>query len=194
MDNPLAAPEREGKFAQPPSLPAIAAGSILNPMRCPFCGEDNDKVIDSRATDAGRAIRRRRQCLACNRRFTTKEYVEENTRMTVIKKDGTRVPYDRQKLLGGLQKACYKRPVSVEALDRAVDEIEEELFRTHEREVQSVEIGRLVAQRLKALDQVAYVRFASVYKQFRDLDDLLDEVREVLESGQPDRPEQGRLF
>jgi transcriptional repressor NrdR len=164
-------------------------------MRCPFCGEDNDKVIDSRATDGGKVIRRRRECLKCTKRFTTYEHIEESTRLTVIKKDGSRVPYDREKMLGGLLRACYKRPVSAEQLNQLADEVEEELFRRGEREVQSIDIGRAIAQRLKALDQIAYVRFASVYKQFRDLDDLLDEVREVLESTpQPERPEQGRLF
>ncbi len=164
-------------------------------MRCPFCGQDRDKVIDSRATDGGEAIRRRRQCLACGRRYTTRELIEENSRLVVIKKDGTRVPYDRQKVLAGVQKACYKRPVSAEALQQLVEGVEEELFRKHDREVESVEIGRAIADRLKTTDQVAYVRFASVYKQFRDLDDLLDEVREVLEStNQPDPPEQGKLF
>jgi transcriptional repressor NrdR len=163
-------------------------------MRCPFCGEDQDKVIDSRATDAGRVIRRRRQCLKCNRRFTTYEHIEENTRLIVVKKDGSRVPFSRDKILGGLQKACYKRPIPAETLQKLAEEVEEEIFRGHDREVESVEIGRAIANRLKNVDQVAYVRFASVYKQFRDLDDLLDEVREVLESGQPDPPEQGRLF
>jgi transcriptional repressor NrdR len=162
-------------------------------MRCPFCGEDNDKVIDSRATDSGRAIRRRRQCLACTRRFTTKEYIEGTTRLTVIKRDGSRVPYDRQKILAGLQKALYKRPVAAEAVEKLADEVEEEIFRRQEREIDSAEIGRAIAARLKNLDQVAYVRFASVYKQFRDLDDLLDEVREVLES-ERDSPQQGKLF
>lgn len=164
-------------------------------MQCPYCGVNRDRVIDSRATEAGRAIRRRRQCEACGKRFTTYEHVEEQVRLSVIKKDGTRVPFDRQKILTGLQKACYKRPISAEAMAGIVDEVEEELFRRSEREVEAIEIGRAVADRLKRIDQVAYVRFASVYKQFRDLDDLLDEVRDVLQSAPPpDSPDQGRLF
>ena len=163
-------------------------------MRCPYCRENHDKVIDSRGADDGRVIRRRRQCLACDKRFTTYEHIEANHRLWVIKKDGTRVPYDRQKILDGLQKACYKRPVSAEAVLRLVDDVEEELFRQYDREVHAVDIGRTVADRLKHLDQVAYVRFASVYKQFRDLDDLLEEVRDVLDTDQPDTPNQGRLF
>ena len=164
-------------------------------MRCPSCGEDEDKVIDSRSTDAGKVIRRRRECLKCKRRFTTYEHVEGNTRLAVVKRDGSRVPWDREKLLGGLQRACYKRPVSVEVMQRLVEEVEEEIFRKNDREVESLEVGRALADRLKRIDQIAYVRFASVYKQFRDLDDLLDEVREVLESTpNEDPPEQGKLF
>ncbi|MCE9592445.1 MAG: transcriptional regulator NrdR [Planctomycetes bacterium] len=162
-------------------------------MRCPYCGEDRDKVIDSRATDGAKAIRRRRECLACSRRFTTYEYIEPNTKLVVVKRDGTRVPYDRAKMLDGLERACYKRPVSSEALQKLVEEVEEEVFRQHDREVQSIEIGRAIAERLRRIDQVAYVRFASVYKQFRDVQDLLDEVREVMETP-PDPPEQGKLF
>ncbi len=165
-----------------------------HPMRCPFCGANDDKVIDSRAADEGRVIRRRRECLGCKRRFTTYEHVESTVKLAVIKKDGTRVPYDRHKILSGLEKACYKRPVSVEALAQLVDHVEETLVKTHDREVPAVEIGRVIAERLRQVDQVAYVRFASVYKQFRDLDDLLDEVREVLESSATDPPEQGKLF
>ena len=138
--------------------------------------------------------RRRRQCLGCKKRFTTYEHIEENTRLAVIKKDGTRVPYDRSKILSGVEKACYKRPVTAEQMTRLVDEVEEELFRTHEREVEAVEIGRAVAERLKSVDQVAYVRFASVYKQFRDIEDLLEEVRDMIESGHIDSPSQGKLF
>ncbi len=163
-------------------------------MRCPYCGQDNDKVIDSRATDGGQAIRRRRQCLGCHKRFTTYEHIEATIRLTVIKKDGTRVPYDRDKLLAGVQKACFKRPIALGTLQTLVDGVEEELYRKGEREIASVEIGRLVADRLRHVDQVAYVRFASVYKQFRDLDDLLDEVREMLASQPEETPGQGKLF
>ncbi|MFA9479591.1 transcriptional regulator NrdR [Phycisphaerales bacterium AB-hyl4] len=164
-------------------------------MRCPYCGENDDKVIDSRAAEEGRAIRRRRRCLKCEKRFTTYEHIEALRRMWVIKKDGTRVPYDRQKLLVGLERACYKRPVPVEQLTQAVDDVEEELFRRRESEVDAVDIGHMLAERLKKIDQVAYVRFASVYKQFRDLEDLIDEVREVIESSDPGQPpNQGKLF
>ena len=163
-------------------------------MRCPYCGTNDNKVIDSRAADEGRVIRRRRECLGCHTRFTTYEKPESTVRMQVIKKDGTRVPYLRDKIISGLEKACYKRPVSAEMIEQLVDQVEEELFGTHDREIEADEIGREISVRLKTLDQVAYVRFASVYKQFRDLDDFLDEVREVLESTTPDRPEQGQLF
>ncbi|MBI1336432.1 MAG: transcriptional repressor NrdR [Phycisphaera sp.] len=163
-------------------------------MRCPYCGIDRDKVIDSRSTEEGRAIRRRRSCLNCNKRFTTYEHIETPNKLVVIKKDGSRVPYDRQKILAGLEKACYKRPVSSEAILKVVEEVEEEIFRRFDREVDALEIGNTVANRLKHLDHVAYVRFASVYKQFRDLEDLLDEVRDVLETSQDNPPNQGRLF
>jgi len=164
-------------------------------MRCPFCGANKDKVIDSRSAEQGRVIRRRRQCLGCDRRFTTYERLEETVRLTVVKKDGSRVPYNRQKLIAGLEKACYKRPVSVEQLQQLVEDLEEELFQTYEREVRSEEIGRLLSERLKQIDQVAYVRYASVYKQFRDIEDLLEEVRDVINSGEPlDGTSQGRLF
>jgi transcriptional repressor NrdR len=164
-------------------------------MRCPYCGEDRDKVIDSRATEGGAAIRRRRECLACGKRFTTYEHIETTTRLTVIKKDGTRVPFDKQKMLTGVQAACYKRPVPSEQLQQLADEVEDELFRSGQREIDSAEIGRKLADKLKRLDRVAYVRFASVYKQFRDLDDFLTEVREVMESTDPAQPpSQGKLF
>jgi len=163
-------------------------------MKCPYCDANKDKVIDSRASEGGAAIRRRRECLVCSKRFTTYEHIEQKPRLTVIKKDGTRVPYDREKLLGGLQKACYKRPISAEQLNQAVDDVEEAIFRRFDREVAAMEIGRTLAERLKQLDQVAYVRFASVYKQFRDLDDLLEEVRDVIESSDNPPPGQGMLF
>lgn len=166
----------------------------MDAMRCPYCEADNDKVIDSRASDGGRAIRRRRVCLACNRRFTTYEHIEERPRLIVIKKDGTRVPYDRTKILNGLEKACYKRPVSTEAMNKMVDEVEEELFRRFDREVNAIEIGQALSDRLRTLDQVAYVRFASVYKQFRDLDELLEEVRKLVDPTNQNPPGQGWLF
>src|SRR4051812_19011944 len=137
-------------------------------MRCPFCDADKDhlKVIDSRSGEGGRAIRRRRRCLACKKRFTTYERIEENVRLTVIKKDGTRVPFDRQKVLTGLERACYKRPIEQEQLQRIADEVEDEVNCHYDKEVPSQVIGEMVTERLRRLDQVAYVRFASVYRRF----------------------------
>ena len=164
-------------------------------MRCPFCDADNDKVVDSRSSEGGQVIRRRRECMSCDRRFTTYERAEETAKLSVVKKDGTRIPYNKEKMLSGLQKACYKRPVATDALQAIVDDIDELLFRKYDREVDSVEIGRLLSDRLKGLDHVAYVRYASVYKQFRDIEDLFDEVKEVLATkGEVDQPDQGKLF
>lgn len=164
-------------------------------MRCPFCAKDEDKVIDSRSAEQGKVIRRRRECLACSRRFTTYERVEEAVKLNVVKRDGSRVPYDRQRLLAGLEKACYKRPVSAARLQELVEEIEDELFRAHDKEVVSSDIGQLVSDKLKQVDRVAYVRYASVYKQFRDIEDLLEEVKDVMNSKQLDAgPAQGKLF
>ncbi len=136
-------------------------------MRCPYCGKDSDHVVDSRPAREGRAIRRRRECLACGRRFTTFERYEERPLM-VIKKDGRREVYDRNKVLQGMILACRKRPVSVEVLEKAVDEIEHEIQNRMESEVSSVEIGRMVMEKLLKIDPVAYVRFASVYEEFND--------------------------
>lgn len=162
-------------------------------MRCPFCDANEDKVIDSRSADEGKVIRRRRECTACHRRFTTYERVEEAVKLMVVKKDGSRVPYNRAKLVRGIEMACYKRRVSAEQIAALVDSVEEALFRNYEREVDSIEIGRIVADRLRTLDQVAYVRFASVYKQFRNLEDLLEEVREVMVRPGEEK-DQGQLF
>lgn len=164
-------------------------------MICPYCEANDDKVIDSRATDGGRSIRRRRECVKCGKRFTTYENIEQTNKLAVVKKDGSRVPFDREKVLEGLRKACYKRPVSATQLGQLVDEVEEELMRKFDKEVAAIEIGRAVIDKLKHLDRVAYVRYASVYKSFRDIDDLLDEVREMVETTDPPQPkEQGRLF
>jgi len=162
-------------------------------MLCPFCGTNDDKVIDSRSADEGRVIRRRRECNGCERRFTTYERVEEAVKLMVVKKDGSRVPYNRTKLMRGIEQACYKRRISAEQITALVESVEEEMFRRFDREVDASEIGVLVSDRLKELDQVAYVRFASVYKQFRNLEDLLDEVRDVM-SRPPDVKDQGKLF
>ncbi len=165
-------------------------------MRCPFCDAEKEKlkVIDSRACDGGRAIRRRRQCLTCDKRFTTYEKIEEPARLTVVKKDGRRVPWDRNKILRGLERACFKRPVPEAELIRIADEVEDEVFRTHDREVASARVGQLVTERLRRLDQVAYVRFASVYRQFKTLEELVDEAKAVLDAQRYDDPGQGKLF
>jgi transcriptional repressor NrdR len=165
-------------------------------MRCPFCDADKDslKVIDSRTADAGRSIRRRRECLHCHKRFTTYERVEERQRLTVVKKDGRRLPWDREKILHGLQRACFKRPVPESELLRIVDEVEEETFKAHDREADSSFIGQLVSDKLRRVDQVAYVRFASVYRQFKTLEELVTEAKAVLDSRRFEDPDQGKLF
>ncbi len=165
-------------------------------MHCPFCNAEKDslKVIDSRTCEGGRAIRRRRECGVCGKRFTTYERIEETIRLAVIKRDGRRVPWDRQKLLLGLERACFKRPVAEADLQRIVDEVEEESYRTHDREVPSASIGELISEKLRRLDQVAYVRFASVYKRFKTLDELVDEARAVMDAQRFEIPGQGKLF
>ena len=155
-------------------------------MRCPYCGEVESKVIDSRPTDDGERIRRRRECLSCQKRFTTYEVVE-TVPLMVVKKDGSREAFDRQKLLNGLMRACEKRPVSFSELEKAVDEIEQTLLNTMDREVTSLEIGEQAMQRLKNIDEVAYVRFASVYRQFSDINTFMDELKELLNSSQKKR-------
>jgi transcriptional repressor NrdR len=153
-------------------------------MKCPFCQADNDRVIDSRASDDGSAIRRRRKCLACKRRYNTCERVERKA-IKVVKKDGARVPFDRNKLKLGLEKACWKRPVSDVKLEEIVTETENYIEANFESEVESRSIGELVMQQLRELDQVAYVRFASVYRQFEDVRDFVEELRPML--GEPPR-------
>lgn len=148
-------------------------------MKCPFCGHDDSKVIDSRPTDEGTSIRRRRECLKCFKRFTTYETVERMPLM-LVKRDGTRQPYDRQKLLGGLVKACEKRPVSLMQLEQIVDNVEQRVFSALESEVSSKTIGELVMEQLRSVDEVAYVRFASVYRQFKDINTFMDELNTLL--------------
>lgn len=148
-------------------------------MKCPFCGHQEDKVVDSRASSDGSSIRRRRECLGCGKRFTTYEHVEEQPLM-VVKKDGRREPFDRHKLLGGLVKACEKRPVSMDDLEKLVDELERELSQQFEREVPSREVGERVMKKLHALDPVAYVRFASVYREFKDVEQFMRELKDLL--------------
>jgi len=145
-------------------------------MKCPFCGHDEDRVIDSRSTEEGTAIRRRRECLKCLGRFTSYERVETHP-LVVIKKDGRREPFDRQKVLSGILKACQKRPIGLQEIEYIVSEIEKVLSDRMKREVEASEIGGLVMERLQALDQVAYVRFASVYRRFGDASDFVKEVK-----------------
>lgn len=165
-------------------------------MECPFCSADKDrlKVIDSRACDGDTAIRRRRECLACGKRFTTYERIEQNLKLTVVKKDGRRTPWDKNKVLTGLERACFKRPVPESELHRIADEVEEEIFAAHDREVPSTAIGALVSEKLRRVDQVAYVRFASVYREFKTLDELVSEARAVIDAMRYEVPGQGRLF
>ena len=148
-------------------------------MRCPFCSYTEIKVIDSRPAEEGTTIRRRRECLSCGKRFTTYEIVERLP-LLVIKRDGSRQAFDRMKLIGGMIKACEKRPVHVNDLEKIADEIEQELQGSLDREVSSEHIGELVMNRLKDLDQVAYVRFASVYRQFKDISTFLEELNKLL--------------
>ena len=161
-------------------------------MRCPFCKEDNDKVIDSRSSEGGRIIRRRRECIGCARRFTTYEKIGESFKLNVVKKDGTRVPYDRDKLIAGLQKACYKRLVSAEKIQEIADRIEEEIFRSYDKEVSALFVGEQAMRFLRQVDKVAYIRFASVYRDFTDAGDLLDEVSQAI--AEPDSEDQPNLF
>jgi transcriptional repressor NrdR len=165
-------------------------------MRCPFCQADKEslKVIDSRACEGGRGIRRRRHCLKCRKRFTTYERIEQNVRLSVIKKDGRRVPWDKSKILTGLQRACFKRRVPDEELVRLAEEVEDEVFKTYDREAPSEVIGQLVTERLRRVDQVAYVRFASVYRQFRTLEELVSEAQAVIDARRFEDPQQGKLF
>ncbi len=157
-------------------------------MRCPFCKADNDRVVDSRSSADGFTIRRRRQCQACGRRFTTYEKVEQ-TPLRVMKKDGTRVPFSREKILTGIFKACEKRPVSKEQCEAMVDRVERECHDNFDREVSTQSIGEMVMHILQDLDQVAYVRFASVYREFKDVTQFLEELRPMLEKTRSDARE-----
>lgn len=149
-------------------------------MKCPYCSYLESKVVDSRPADEGASIRRRRECLACHKRFTTYETMESLPLM-VVKKDGSRQSFDRNKVLGGLIRACEKRPVPYHALEELVGEIEQVLQNQMEREIPSAQIGELVMDRLKKLDEVAYVRFASVYRQFKDINTFMHELNKLLE-------------
>ena len=152
-------------------------------MKCPYCAHLESKVVDSRPADEGASIRRRRECLACHKRFTTYEMMESLPLM-VIKKDGSRQSFDRNKILGGLVRACEKRPVSFDTLENIALEIEQNLQSRIEREVSSLAIGEQVMERLKHVDQVAYVRFASVYRQFRDINSFMEELNKIISQKQ----------
>lgn len=150
-------------------------------MKCPFCSYEESKVIDSRPTDEGQRIRRRRECLNCGKRFTTYEIIE-SLPIIVIKKDKSRETFNRDKLMTGLLRACEKRPVSIDTLDKMIDEIETTLQNSLDREVSSEKIGQLVMEKLKKIDEVAYVRFASVYRQFKDINTFMRELNKLLAS------------
>ena len=147
-------------------------------MKCPFCGYEESNVIDSRPTDEGEKIRRRRECISCTKRFTTYEIIE-SVPIVVVKKDKTRQAFDRVKLFNGMMRACEKRPVSIDQLEKVVTEIETDLQNSLDREVTSVHIGELVMEKLKELDEVAYVRFASVYRKFHDVEEFINEIRSL---------------
>lgn len=148
-------------------------------MKCPYCEFDESKVIDSRPTDEGHVIRRRRECSNCKNRFTTYEKIEEIP-LIVVKKDGTRESYNRAKLINGLIRACEKRPISIDMIEKMIDEVERTLHNELEREIPSQRIGELIMEKLKLMDEVAYVRFASVYRQFKDLNTFVDELTKLL--------------
>ena len=148
-------------------------------MKCPFCLHDEDKVIDSRSSNEGKSVRRRRECSKCKKRFTTYEYVEEVPLM-VIKKDGRRESFDRNKIISGILKACEKRPVSMEKVEAVVDRVEKELQKSFDKEVKAQVVGELVMEHLHKLDEVAYVRFASVYRQFKDINHFMKELKDLL--------------
>ena len=149
-------------------------------MKCPYCGYQESKVVDSRHSDDGLCIRRRRECLQCQKRFTTYETVE-SLPIVVIKRDSSRQQFDRNKILNGMLRACEKRPVPLAELERAADEIEQAIQNSLDREISTEKIGELVMERLKPLDEVAYVRFASVYRQFKDIDSFMRELNKILE-------------
>lgn len=149
-------------------------------MKCPFCSQDNTRVVDSRPADDNSSIRRRRLCDACGKRFTTYEKVEMIP-LVVIKKDRTREEYDRTKIQAGVMRACYKRPVPIQKIREMIDAVETEIFNREEKEIESKVIGEIVMDRLKDLDAVAYVRFASVYREFKDVNTFMDELKKILE-------------
>lgn len=161
------------------SVFALALDRTAYTMRCPYCNHTDAKVVDSRASKEGDAIRRRRECLKCEKRYTTYERIEEVAQM-VVKKDGRREQFDRWKVRAGILKAVEKRPVTLDQIESLIDEAERQLFSTTDREVSTIQIGEAVMMKLKGLDEVAYVRFASVYRQFKDLNEFMDELKSML--------------
>ncbi|MDO5725442.1 MAG: transcriptional regulator NrdR [Tissierellia bacterium] len=152
-------------------------------MKCPYCGFEDSKVVDSRPTDEGQTIRRRRECEECKKRFTTYERIEKVPIM-VIKKDGNRQAYDRNKILNGMIRACEKRPVSMQRIEESVDNIEKSIYNSLEKEIDSTFIGEQVMKELKEIDEVSYVRFASVYRQFKDLNSFMDELKKIINNNE----------
>jgi len=163
-------------------------------MLCPSCRENENKVIDSRLTEGGSAIRRRRVCTRCNRRFTTKERVEEEIRLTVVKNNGDRVPYSRDNIVSGVLRACTKLSVNESDVEALVDGVETDIFAAHDREVTTEQIGAFVGRHLRKLNPVAYVRFMSVHRKFSTVDEFVDEIREVRSLAEREAPEQRPLF
>ncbi|HEX3032136.1 MAG TPA: transcriptional regulator NrdR [Bacillota bacterium] len=161
-------------------------------MKCPFCEVDETKVLDSRSTDEGTSIRRRRECIACGRRFTTFERVEDRP-ILVIKTDGKREAFDRDKLLRGMMRATEKRPVSMDTLNQAVEDVESQAKQKYEKEIPSSYIGELVMEKLKDIDEIAYVRFASVYRKFKDVSEFVDELSQLRESSKQRKGGTGNL-
>ena len=162
----------------------------MRPLKCPRCGHGDNKVVDSRVGKDGDVIRRRRECLSCQARFTTYERIEEELPL-VVKRDGRREPFDRQKILTGILKACEKRPVSYASIERVVDALEGEFQASGEKEISSVQVGERVMSELLKLDDVAYVRFASVYRQFKDISQFVEEIKSLIAETPPDRPQKG---
>lgn len=163
-------------------------------MICPSCRQNNNKVIDSRLSEGGEAIRRRRECLECKRRFTTKERVEQELRLTVIKSGGRRDPYQRENIIRGIERASSKLDLREDQIQRLVDRVEEDLFSNHDREVTTEQIGRYVGQHLRRLHPVAYVRFMSVHRKFRTIDEFVDEISDVRVRAAQESPLQQSLF
>ena len=152
-----------------------SSGNYIGAMRCPYCKADNDRVLDTRTSDDGYCIRPRRECISCHRRTTTYERIEE-AMIKVVKKDGSRIPFDRQKIKSGLTKACWKRPISDEQIEAVVSSIERQIYDDYESEIETTQIGELVMAELRKLDHVAFVRFASVYREFKDVRDFVEEL------------------